>query len=244
MLLAEGIETGSCHTPRTGKVCEGIPDGFFSSWYKAQGRSFPWREEETSPYGVLLAEVLLKQTRAEMVATVWPTLVRTYPSATDLASANPEVLYRHISCLGFGHQRTASLQQLSVALVEAGEIPSRPEDLMDLPHVGIYSAHAVACFAFNRRVPVVDLSIVRVLSRLAGIEAPSDIRRAPMVWEIAWSLLPGKEIKEHNYGLLDFAAGICKARSPRCGECPVTSSCSYAAHLAGINEKDTRPGDP
>ena len=244
MLLAEAIEVGSCPAPRTGKTCVGMPDGFFSNWYKAHGRSFPWREEEASPFGILVAEVLLKQTRAEMVATIWPTLVRTYPSAVDLASADPEALYRQVSCLGFGHQRTAALHQLSVALVEVGEIPSRPEDLMDLPHVGIYSAHAVACFAFGGRVPVVDLSIVRVLSRLAGIEAPSDIRRAPKVWEIAWSLLPGKEIKEHNYGLLDFAASMCKARSPRCGECPVTSICAYAAHLAGINKKDTGPGEP
>ena len=244
MLLAEGQEMTSCHTPRTGKTCAWISDGFFSSWYNEHGRSFPWREEGTSPYGVLIAEVLLKQTRAEMVATIWPTLVRTYPSAADLATADPEVLYREISCLGFGRQRTTALHQLSVALIEAGKIPSQPADLMEFPHIGIYSAHAVACFAFGRRVPVVDLSIVRVLSRLAGVEPPSDIRRAPEVWEIAWSLLPGKEeIKEHNYGLLDFAAGICKARSPRCVECPVASCCAYARHLADINGKNTGPSD-
>ncbi len=220
-----------------------IPDGFFVAWYKAHGRSFPWREVGTSPYGVLVAEVLLKQTRAEMVAAVWPTLIRTYPSAVDLESADPEVLYRHISCLGFGRQRTTALLQLSAALIEAGGIPSWPIDLMKLPHVGIYSAHAVACFAFDRRVPVVDLSIVRVLSRLAGIDPASDIRRAHMVWGIAWSLLPAKGTREHNYGLLDFAAGICKARSPCCGECPLASWCAHASYLAAINGKDAGPGD-
>ena len=244
MLLAEGLEIPGCHTARSEETCVGTPAGFFVDWYKARGRSFPWREHGTSPYAVLLAEVLLKQTRAEMVATVWPTLVRRYPSAASLQSADPAVLYRHISCLGFGRQRTTALRQLSVALIEAGGIPSEPEDLMELPHVGIYSAHAVACFAFGRHVPVVDLSIVRVLSRLAGIEPPSDIRRAPEVWEVAWSLLPGKEIKEHNYGLLDFAASVCKARSPRCGKCPLTSSCAYARYLANINGKDTGPGEP
>ena len=243
MLLAEGLEIPSCHTARKEETCVRIPAGFFADWYKARGRSFPWREEQTSPYGILLAEVLLKQTRAEMVATVWPALVRRYPSAADLESANPEVLHRHISCLGFGRQRTTALRQLSAALIEAGRIPSQPADLMKLPHVGIYSAHAVACFAFGRRVPVVDLSIVRVLSRLAGIEPPSDIRRAPEVWEIAWSLLPGKEIKEHNYGLLDFAADTCKARSPRCDECPAASNCAHARYLALINGQDIARGD-
>ena len=98
-----------------------IPVGFFANWFKEHGRSFPWRGEEVSPYGILLAEVLLKQTRAEMVATVWPSLLRRYPSPADLASANPENLFQHIACLGFGCQRTAALLRLSAALDGAGE---------------------------------------------------------------------------------------------------------------------------
>ena len=178
-----------------------------------------------------------------MVASVWPALFRRYPNSASLESASPEVLLQHISRLGFGRQRTTALRQLSAAINNAGGIPSKPSELMELPHVGIYSAHAVACFAFGHRVPVVDLSIVRVLSRLAGIEPPSDIRRAPEVWEIARSLLPDKEVKEHNYGLLDFAADTCKARSPRCDECPVAPSCAHARHLARIEGQDITHGD-
>ena len=211
-----------------------IPVGFFANWFKEHGRSFPWRGEEVTPFGILLAEVLLKQTRAEMVATVWPSLLRRYPSPADLASANPEDLFQHIACLGFGCQRTTALLQLTAALDGAGELPSQPADLMEIPHVGIYSAHAVACFAFGQRVPVVDLSVVRVLSRLAGVEPARDIRRAPAVWDMAWSLLPDEAIREHNYGLLDFAANTCRARSPLCGECPVASICAHARRLAPI----------
>ena len=220
-----------------------VPTGFFANWFKVRGRSFPWREEEVSPYGILLAEVLLKQTRAEMVASVWPALFRRYPNAASLESASPEVLLQHISRLGFGRQRSTALRQLSAAINNAGGLPSKPSELMEFPHVGMYSAHAVACFAFGHRVPVVDLSVVRVLSRLAGMEPPSDIRRAPEVWEIARSLLPDKEVKEHNYGLLDFAADTCRARSPRCDECPLAPSCAHASHLARIGGQDITPGD-
>ena len=205
-----------------------VPVDFFVNWFKMHGRSFPWREEDISPFGIILAEVLLKQTRAEMVAAVWPALFRKYPNAASLESASAEVLHHHISCLGFGRQRVTALRHLSAAINEAGGLPTEPGELMKLPYVGIYSAHAVACFAFGHPVPIVDLSIVRVLSRLAGIERPSDIRRAPQVWEIAQTLLPDKEVKEHNYGLLDFAADTCKARSPRCDECPVAPSCAHA----------------
>ena len=208
-----------------------------------RGRSFPWREEDVSPFGILLAEVLLNQTRAEMVAAVWPALCRKYPNASNLESANPEELYNDISCLGFGRQRVTALRQLSAAINQAGSLPTQPADLMKLPHIGIYSAHAVACFAFGQRVPLVDLSIVRVLSRLAGIEPSSDIRRAPEVWAVAETLLPDEEVKEHNYGLLDFAADICKARSPRCGECPMAPSCAHARHLARTGGQNSRAGD-
>ena len=79
-----------------------VPAGFFTNWFKMRGRSFPWRGEEVSPFGVLLAEVLLKQTRAEMVAGVWPALWRKYPNAASLESASPEGLHHDISCLGLG----------------------------------------------------------------------------------------------------------------------------------------------
>lgn len=228
MLQAEELKMPDCHPPRQIDRRVRVPDGFFANWFKLRGRSFPWREDDVSPFGILMAEVLLKQTRAEMVAGVWPVLYRKYPNAASLKSANSESLYQDISCLGFGRQRVTALHQLSAAVNQAGDLPSQPSDLMKLPYVGIYSAHAVACFAFGHRVPVVDLSIVRVLSRLAGIEPPTDIRRAPDVWEIAQTLLPDKEVKEHNYGLLDFAAVICKAGSPRCGECLVAPGCAHA----------------
>ena len=243
MLLAEGLEIHNCDTSRQKETCVRVPVGFFANWFKMRGRSFPWREENVSPFGILLAEVLLKQTRAEMVAVVWPALCRKYPNAASLESASPEVLHHDISCLGFGRQRVTALRQLAAAIGKAGDLPTHPADLMKLPYVGIYSAHAVACFAFGHRVPIVDLSIVRVLSRLAGIEPPTDIRRALEVWEIAQTLLPDKEVKEHNYGLLDFAADMCKARSPKCDECPAKPSCAHARHIVRIGGQDITPGD-
>ena len=243
MLLVEKLDTRDRHTVRQGEANGRLPVGFFADWYKTRGRSFPWRGEDVSPFGMLLAEVLLKQTRAEMVASVWPALSRKYPDAASLESASPEELYHDIACLGFGRQRVTGLRQLSAAITGAGHIPSQPADLMEFPYVGIYSAHAVACFAFGHRVPVVDLSIVRVLSRLVGIEPASDIRRAPQVWEIAQTLLPDREVKEHNYGLLDFAADMCKARSPRCDECPVALSCAHATHLVTAPGQINKTGD-
>ena len=204
-----------------------IPRDFFSLYYIEHGRQFPWREETTDAYGILVAEVLLKQTQADRVAMIWPSVIGRYRDPGALSMADPSELYPLISDLGFGNQRTAALIRLARAIDASGRIPHEVDELISLPYVGIYTGHALACFAFGQRVPVVDLSIARLISRIAGSEPPSDIRRAPSIWKIAWTLLPAHEIKEHNYGLLDFAATVCKPRAPLCNRCSIASECDY-----------------
>lgn len=204
-----------------------IPSDFFVDWYAANGRAFPWRDKGVTPFAILMAEVLLKQTRAEMVAPVWERLVGKYSGPEELAAANREELFGLVVNLGFGHQRTTALLEVALAVKRVGELPSTPKDLMGLPYIGLYSAHAVACFGFAQPVPIVDLNVVRVVSRIAGLEPPRDIRRAPTIWSYARALLPERLYREHNYGLLDFAATVCKPRSPMCGQCPIAASCAY-----------------
>ncbi len=217
----------------------GMHSDFFQCHYTAHGRSFPWREESTSAFGILVAEILLKQTHAGKVAKVWPSLIAQYPNAVEMAAADPDELFGYISELGFGNQRTGALIALSSAIRQTGEpIPANPKDLMKLPYVGVYTAHAVACFAYGQRFPIVDLSVVRAISRIAGIQSPKDIRRAAEVWDIAWAILPRRRFKEHNYGLLDFAAAVCKPRSPDCNECPIATKCVYRRH-ATINVRES-----
>lgn len=204
-----------------------IRKDFFSLYYIERGRQFPWRDETADPYGILVAEILLKQTHAGKVATVWPSLVRRYRNPNDLSKADPSELSALICELGFGNQRTVALIELARAVEASGAIPHQVDELMNLPYVGIYTSHALACFAFGQRLPVVDLSIVRLISRITGVEPPSDIRRASFIWDVAWALLPAHRFKEHNYGLLDFAAAICKPKAPLCERCDIASACSY-----------------
>ena len=210
-----------------------IAEDFFVHLYATVGRQFPWRTEEASPFGILVAEILLKQTHADKVARVWPILITRYSDAGQLAVASTDELHGMIAELGFGKQRTRALIDVAESITQTGDLPSEPEELIKLPYVGVYTAHAVACFAFGRRVPVVDLSIVRTLSRFIGIKTPTDIRHAKSIWNVAWSLLPqASYFKEHNYGVLDFAALFCKPRSPKCSECLLVKECAYGRHGA------------
>jgi A/G-specific adenine glycosylase len=103
---------------------------------------------------------------------------------------------------------------------------------LSIPHVGLYTATAVACFAFHERLPIVDANILRVLGRIHGIKFGADLRRAPGAWALAWAILPKSNPELHNYGLLDFAGQVCTFRNPRCGCCPLQRNCCFGRESA------------
>src|SRR6266436_2969098 len=73
---------------------------FFTRFAKDKFRVFPWRKKKVSSFHLLLAEVLLVQTRAEDVAVVWPQLVHKYPAPDVLSKARSASLVKLLRPLG------------------------------------------------------------------------------------------------------------------------------------------------
>ena len=215
---------------------------FFIQWYRQHGRAFPWRSTGVSPFGMLVAEMLLRQTRAEMVAPVWTLLLERYPTPAACAMASEQELYTLVAPLGLGAQRVAAIQSASRQIVHQhqGKVPSSIEALMSLPHLGLYASHAIVCFAYFRRVPVVDVNVLRLFSRLTGEELGRDNRRAPLGWKLAWEILPRRFVRQHNLGLLDFTAQICKPGIPDCDACLLATQCNYGLSCARRQQRTGR----
>lgn len=215
---------------------------FFAKWFKSHGRSFPWRREGTTPFEFLVTEMLLRQTRADAVAKLWDSVVRRYPDAKTMASADYDELASQLKVLGFSNLKATSLKAASAWLVEKhdGQVPETLEELMKIPHVGEYTAQAVLCFAFGHKLAIVDNNILRFFARYLGLNVKPDIRRNPVIWEIAQKAMPRERRKaqQHNYGILDFTAQICQPVWPRCNTCPLRKTCHYpsvqAAQVARI----------
>lgn len=203
---------------------------FFARYAQTHGRTFPWREADRTPYELLMAELLLVQTKAEDVAEVWPKFLMQYPSPKKLARAQIRSLIQILRPLGLQNQRARALRRVAKAIVErfGGQLPLSIQGLLSLPHVGLYVAAAVSCFSHGERVPIVDANVLRVFGRIYGIDTGRELRRSPSVWRIAWKILPSRNYALHNYGILDFAADICKSRSPQCQICGLNQICAYA----------------
>lgn len=219
--------------------------GFFSQWYKCHGRSYPWRDDNVSAYGILIAELMLRKTQAEKVVNQWVEFMSRFPSPSDSLKSQDSQLNDLLLPLGLSKIRVKAIKEICKIIDEkhGGELPQSTDILLMLPHVGIYTASAIACFAFNKRVAIVDGNVIRIISRIFGEISKEDNRRVPEVWKTAEAILPLTSYKEHNYGLLDFAGLICKARLPKCGLCPLAGICSQNLNtIEQINNQTTEEG--
>lgn len=222
-----------------------IKGRFFVNWYKTNGRHFPWREEGTTPYQFLITEMLLRQTRASDVAGMWRSFISDYPDPESLVKASKLELFSRLKMLGFGEQKAEALQFAATYLIEnhKSQVPNTLEELLKIPHIGYYSARAILCFAFGKKIEIVDTNVLRLFARYFGIKLKPDIRREPQAWEIAKHLLPRekKKAKAHNYGILDFTADICKPGKPRCEICPLNKTCVWGrVQLKVLNDLHLR----
>jgi A/G-specific adenine glycosylase len=200
-------------------------------WYARNGRPFPWRETR-DPYRVLVSEIMLQQTQADRVAVRLPQFLDAYPDIESLANApRPDVLR---AWRGMGYNNRAVRLHGAVKEVVAkygGSVPRDTGELQALPGIGKYTAHAVACFAHGRRVPVVDVNIRRVLSRIfRPMKTLSAVVAEKDAWDLAESVLPADAYNWHQ-ALMDFGAMVCSARAPKCGACPVAGNCLSARFL-------------
>lgn len=201
-------------------------------WAEANGRDFPWRCKGVDPWSVLLAEILLARTGAARVGPLYEMLRARFPDPWVIHNTPLDQVESVISeaRLGLHHQRAALLKQLCSALAEqyGGLVPEGIEALQDLPGVGKYIAHAVACLAWYREVPLVDANIARALARLTGLRPDKPDRRPRKAfWELAEASLPEGKARAFNLAILDFAALVCKSRRPLCPSCPLHDHCSY-----------------
>jgi len=173
---------------------------------------------------------MAQQTQVNRAAQFYSTWLKEFPTLSRLAGATKADVLRQWSGLGY-NSRALRLHELAKQLSEnsGGKLPRTIEELRDLPGVGKYTAHAVACFAFGASVPVVDVNVRRIFSRVFwNACSATDVKPEKEIWMLAEKFLPRKNAADWNQALMDMGALVCTARNPHCGSCPVNSSCSSA----------------
>jgi A/G-specific adenine glycosylase len=199
-------------------------------WFDEQARDLPWRQPGTSAWSVLVSEVMLQQTPVARVLPVYTSWLEHWPTPADLAAAPAGDAVRRWGKLGYpGRALRLHVCARVVAERHGGLVPDDLDALLALPGVGEYTARAILAFAYQRRAPVVDTNVRRVLARaLAGQQlagSPSTRRDLALMQ----SLLPTEAAVAARFcaATMELGALLCTSRTPACDGCPIAAQCAW-----------------
>lgn len=197
-----------------------------SRWYSKNGRDLPWRRTR-DPYAILVSEIMLQQTQVATVIPYYEAWLRRFPAFQTLAAASEsEVLHAWQGLGYYSRARNLHAAARKISREYGGRCPTTADELMALPGIGRYTAHAVLCFARDERVGIVEANTGRLLARLFNVAVPLDSTVGrETIWRHATRLVPPTDSRDFNSALIDLGATVCLPRNPQCGVCPVKPFC-------------------
>jgi len=213
------------------------------SWFDQHHRDLPWRRDR-DPYKIWVSEVMLQQTTVAAVIPYFQKFIEAFPTVHSLAAAEEQQVLHLWQGLGY-YRRARHLHQASRLLAKHAHIPDDPAAWAELPGVGKYILGAVLSQAFERRMPIVEANITRVLCRL--FEKSGEVKSKETqkwLWETASKLLPRRRVGDFNQALMELGQRICTPSDPKCHDCPLRRQCSAAQNGTAqqIPTNSAKPG--
>jgi len=199
----------------------------FSSALKVRGVGLPSVSEiaETNkdPFRVLISTIISLRTKDAVTLASSNRLF----SRADTPQATMELAAEEIEKLiypaGFYKTKAKNILAISRILLEQykGLVPSKKEQLLVLPGVGIKTANLTLNLGFGIDAICVDTHVHRISNRCGWIQT-----KTPEESEKALELvMPQKFWIPLNELLVSYGQQICTPVSPRCSECPIREEC-------------------
>ncbi len=205
--------------------------GALVRWFRRGHRDLPWRRTR-DPYAVWVSEIMLQQTRVEVVVPYYERFLARFPAVDTLATAPLDEVLAQWAGLGY-YRRARQLHAAAGSIVRdhAGRLPEPEDALRGLPGIGRYTAGAIRSIAFGLPAPIVDGNVARVLSRLFALAGgPGEAAWEKRLWGLATALVPAADPSAFNQGLMELGATVCTPRAPRCDACPLARFCQARGH--------------
>jgi len=195
-------------------------------WYRKEARDLPWRRTQ-DPYHIWVSEIILQQTTVAQGEAYYHRFLKKFPTISILASATQDDVLKLWEGLGY-YSRARNLHAASQDVMERfdGKFPDTYEDIISLKGIGPYAAAAIGSFVYGIPKVVVDGNVLRVISRLYGIEEAVDLPATKkIITHKAQVLLETQDPAEFNQTIMEFGAMQCTYKSPGCADCPLRKYC-------------------
>lgn len=169
----------------------------------------------------VVAVVLSAQCTDKAVNRLTKNLFKKYKSANDFAQANPETFEKEISTIPFFRNKAKHiiLSAKKVRADFAGKVPRDAHNLQTLPGVGYKTAHVAQGELFDvwEGIPT-DTHVKRFAYRFE-LSNNRDLKKISKDLE---ALIPKKNWKYVNNGLILYGRYVCPARKHDCKAHPLT----------------------
>jgi endonuclease-3 len=180
--------------------------------------------EHGDAWQLLVATILSAQCTDARVNQVTPDLFRAFPAVADFAEAPLGAIEEAIRSTGFYRNKARSLQGAARAIIERhdGEVPSRLEDLVQLPGVGRKTANVVLGEVWNRpEGVVVDTHVSRIALKLGLTDTKDPVKAERQLNAV----LPREWWRDFTHLIIDHGRKTCRARTPLCDGCSLYRWC-------------------
>jgi endonuclease-3 len=198
------------------------------------------RRRRAEPLGVLIETVLSQNTSDRNSARAYHSLRAAFPSWPALAAARPAAIERAIRSGGLARLKSRRIRALVRAVRERegrydlGVLrrlpPAQAEArLSGLPGVGPKTRACVLLFGCGHPAFPVDTHVHRIAGRLGLLGPRVSPARAHAILRPA---VPEGRHLELHLNLIRLGRELCRARAPRCPQCPLRSLCEHRRRQA------------
>jgi endonuclease-3 len=175
------------------------------------------------PLELLVATILSAQCTDVRVNIVTPSLFARFPTAQDLADADPRELESLIQSTGFFRAKAKSIQACARRIVEdhSGEVPRTLEELVEFPGIGRKTANVILGNCYDVPGITVDTHVGRVSRRLGLTENTDPVK----VERDLMDIIPEKDWVMFSHRMIFHGRQVCHARKPDCEHCALNDIC-------------------
>ncbi|MEJ2033921.1 MAG: endonuclease III [Deltaproteobacteria bacterium] len=177
------------------------------------------------PFRLLISTILSARTTDEVTYPLAEELFKVYPTARDLAAADPHEVEKLIRRIGFYRNKTKNIIETAKIIVDEhhGQVPADMAALLKLPGVGRKVAGCVLVYAFGKDAIPVDTHVQRLANRMGLVHTtfPEQTERELM------RITPKEHWQEVNDLLVWYGKTTCKPRKPECFRCIVIEYCDF-----------------
>ena len=195
-------------------------------WYDINKRDLPWRKTK-NPYNIWISEIILQQTRMEQGIYYYNRFISKFPNLKSLATSEEKEVLLLWQGLGY-YSRARNLHHTAKHIFYEldSKFPESYHGLIKLKGIGDYTASAISSICFEKKNPVLDGNVFRIISRIFEIKDPIDVNNSRKVFrEKASELMPSNRYGDYNQGLMDFGSLVCKPKNPSCSSCMISKKC-------------------